>query len=203
MESSYQLPPLVWHVLPMPWGGNRPLEPIPDLGADQPSGAMASHLGRRLSPQELRKGISSHFDEDPAWTERDYAKIWAYELPELVGSEVRAWRADQLPSALASRLTETLDVECHLSDGFGGALGKYGILDATVPAPPFCPEGAPMAIQIFGPISRVGEHEVIGVSDWVGLRHDRELASRSCTVRIAAATYANLCGLGIGVPFYM
>lgn len=87
------------------------MEPIPALGAAAPVGPMASHLGRRLDAQELREGMASYNDEDPGLTDDDYERIWAFDLPELVGREVAAARPELLLPALASILVEVLGIE--------------------------------------------------------------------------------------------
>ncbi len=55
--------------------------------------------------------MASYNDEDPGLTDDDYERIWAFDLPELVGREVAAARPELLLPALASILVEVLGIE--------------------------------------------------------------------------------------------
>jgi hypothetical protein len=167
---------------------------------------MASHAGRRLAPKELRASLESAIDEALPFEDQDLARIWVYELPELINREFSTERAEGLFSALGDLLASCLAIECSVVGRFDGALEKYGLLDVTVPAPPFSPGGVPMVIAVCADLVHIGDYEVASARQQDALKSrvtPEILGTWPATARVRAATYANLSGLHVGVGFYM
>jgi hypothetical protein len=157
-------------------------------------------------PKEVRASLESAVDEPLPFDDQDLARIWAYELPELINREFSTERAEGLFAGLGDLLASCLAIECSVVGRFAGALEKYGLLDMTVPAPPFSPGGVPMVIAVCAEVVRIGEHQISAGGPWMDLKYRATpeiLGFWPATARVRAATYANLSGLHVGVGFYM
>jgi hypothetical protein len=202
LVEQYAKPPSCWQVFMVkdPAG----LERLERMTATAPGPAMAPHVGRRLSADELRRGIEGSTDCPCELPDSELERIWAYELPELVGVEVVAERGDTLRPALGEVLTDTLGFDCRLEPGFDGALGKYGLIHVHLPAP--AQGTSPMAIEVAAEVTRIAGAPRPS-EPWPLMRHEpgfeQEAPGWPMAATILAATYANVDFLGVGVPFYM
>jgi hypothetical protein len=206
-SRAYQLPLGIWDVFRPPWAGEYwQAKPLIDPTGDVPSGHMASRAGRRLSPKEVRASLESAVDEALPFDDQDLARIWAYEIPELINREFSTVRAEGLFSGLGDLLASCLAIECSVVGRFAGALEKYGLLDMTVPAPPFFLGGVPMVIAVCADLVHIGDYEVASARQLDALKRrvtPAILGTWPATARVRAATYANLSGLHVGVGFFM
>ncbi len=96
-------------------------------------------------------------DQDLPIEDQDLARIWVFELPELINREFSTERAGDLYPALGDLLASSLAIECSLGEPFGRELAKYGLLDVTVPAPPLSPADVPMVIAVCAEVVLIGE----------------------------------------------
>jgi hypothetical protein len=179
---------------------------------------LSGHVGPRLPPQRLTG--------EAEWGLELAARVRAWPLPGLVGQVLVAPGVDGIPGALRALLHETFgDVPFGTDEGTSyGGLGVHLHLHTTLAAPPS--EGEPMALELYGQLLAVGEHDLGSPSGArLMIQRSREYERLDPLVDAAArarheqlvlgadlpaplyiilrsATYANVLFPGDGVPFY-
>jgi hypothetical protein len=183
---------------------------------------LAKHVGPRIPADVLASGEE---ELAPELAER----VRAWPLPGLEGRVLVARGIGGIPGALRALLAETFgDLPFGTEEGpsYGG-LGLYLHLHTCVTAPPS--GGEPMALELYGRVIAVGEHD-LGAPSGARLllqrsreREDLDAAPQTDAVArargnrlllgadlptplfvlIETATYANVRFPGVGVPFYM
>lgn len=191
------------------------------------AGVMASHVGAQHDLGTLASTsvfeMTDRFDmtEDTALrapSRADLAalsRVRSFELPRLIGSEVRAAGEAEFPAALAAHLCTSLGTAWSISEEACWPLRKLLFFAAELAAPSDETTGAPMVLQLYGPVV-----DYDGVSrgtpaweDWIAATSARVLAQQAAgesltplsapfTVRIDCATYANCLAPAVGMPFF-
>lgn len=143
------------------------------------------------------------------------SRVRSYELPHLIGGEVRADGEAEFPAALAAHLATALATSWSISEEACWPLRKMLFFTAALAAPPDETTGAPMVLQLYGPVV-----EYDGVTrgtpawkEWFAATSARVIAQLDAdepltplaapfTVRIETATYANCLSPAVGMPFF-
>lgn len=170
------------------------------------SGPLAAFVGARFGVQDLFD-LDRHEEED-----RDVlALVRAYPLPSVLDASLSSVGEAQIAEQIELLLGECCPgIEWRVGDReLSGPLKKYGLLHATIPAPPDETNGQPMELELFAEISQLAGREIKPGAAW----HDRwrsnhgdayDLAplNESLEFRVEAATYANVRYPGVGVGIY-
>jgi len=211
MANTFTMPPRLWSVFPVPWTKDlaswKPtveLSTASGVSPDLRDSVMAGHIGRKLTASEVDRAAARGIDEPTALSDPQLALIHVWEVPELIGQEVRSEHAELLPVALAGLVSTMLGFPCEIPAGFSGALEKYGELEATVLAPPIASGSIPMALDVFGEIKM---HNGVDPRTDRAMRRTSEYeehgAEWPAVAQIRMATYSNVVGIRVGGAFYM
>jgi hypothetical protein len=153
-----------------------------------PGGVMAPHTGPQLTEAEIARAYATYTDGMDL-NPRIRAAVRAFPVPALVGlnisCRVEAFN-EALDDALARRLTDTT------WRTRGGLIEKYWLLDGSYTAPQDSITGQPMELALAGDVLLPGTQR----------EHGQRFGDH-IQVRVSAATWTNVSGLGFGVGFYM
>lgn len=158
-----------------------------------PAGPIAGFVGPQLSTNEVARAYESHTESvlDP----RLARSIRAFPVPALVGVTFTCPPTDFhacLDQALATALPGTTWNTDWLRRRGPGLVEKYGLLDDSYAARPDDATGQLMVLSLFGSALTPGKNWEPG-DMWGGL----------VEIKITTAVWANVAGIGFGVPFYM
>ena len=178
---------------------------------DRPvSGLMAPFLGDQYSIEQLSE--TDNF-ECASNEERDaIAAIRAFPVTSLIGAQLHANNESDLATELGALLRRCCPgIEWQLDRDLSGPLRKYGLLHTSLVAPPDDTTGQTMALEVFANTIQLGTHDFTdpNAPSWILLRYESGVPDwdrpidEPLTLRINAATYANVSYPGIGVGFYM
>jgi hypothetical protein len=178
---------------------------------DRPvTGLMARFLGDQYSIEQLSE--TDDF-EHSSKEERDaIASIRAFPVKSLIGAQLHASNESDLATQLGALLRHCCPgVEWQLDHDLGGPLRKCGFLHTSLAAPPDDTTGQTMALEVFGDTIQLGTHDFTdpNAPSWILLRYESGVSDwdtpidEPLTLRIKAATYANVSHPGVGVGFYM
>jgi hypothetical protein len=184
-----------------------------------PSGAMYPFLGRRYDPEEIADAICSVSCclEEPDGG--NVEPVRAFEVQPLPGATLHAESEEDLGDRLRRLLTERLPGNSWEPPMIVlGALRKYFILHASVPAPPDETTGQPMGLELYGELTSVGGVRLATPEGqaWREDRWERQYGQSRpeetgtllrvegpLEIEILVVTYANIENPSIGIPFYM
>src|SRR5262245_6995671 len=180
-----------------------------------PSGAMSPFLGRRYDPEEIANAIcfvSDCPEEEPDG--RKVEPVRAFEVQTLPGATLHSESEEALVDQLRRLLTDRLPgISWDPRDISFGALRKYLILHARVPAPPDETTGQPMGLELYGELTSVGGVRLATPEGqaWREERNERQYSRSgsegtgallpvegSLEIEILVATYANIENPSIG-----
>lgn len=181
---------------------------------DRPvSGLMARFLGDQYSIEQLSD--TEDFEYYSKEEQDAIAAIRAFPIKSLIGAELHANGESDLAIQLGALLRQCCPgVEWQVDRDLSGPLRKYGLLHTSLAAPSDDTTGQTMALEVFANTIQLGDHDFAapGAETWMGLQIERypgrlEYAEapidEPLTLRIKAATYANVSYPGVGVGFYM
>jgi hypothetical protein len=197
----------------------------PEVDRRPVTGPMASHVGAQHDLDTLARTIVLAMtdlfsmrapDAVRLPTRRERAalsRVRSFDVPAVRASMLHAADEDSFPGELAAHLGTTLGGTSWLvPDDARWPLRKLLFFCARVPAPRDETTGAPMVLQLTGPIIALAGI-VRHTAGWVDLveRQQRTLETGEppppltspFVVSIEAATYANCMSPAVGMPFYL
>lgn len=203
---TYQQPPLTVMEIAVP----------PEVDAtsdDRPvTGLMQPFLGRRMSPQEIFDALL-YIPDAPQERERVWVQVHrvrAFEVQSLIGITFDAMHQNAVGEALGCVLRERLPgIVWEECTGLTAALQKYQFLHTSIAAPLDETTGQAMALEIYGSVVRINGIALVNgaYGEWRDARRRIGLENTPLTghieIRLAVATYANVCYPSVGVPFYL
>jgi hypothetical protein len=168
-----------------------------------PDGRMAPYLGPQFPLEAVRSA------EDYVEDERVQRFVRAYPVPSLSGVEIVADSDSAIGDALLACLNGQLaGIDWQPDRDLIGPLRKYGLLHASLLAPPDGTTGQPMSLEICGILRSAGD---VIVDDWKDFFDYRDTLGDGymsiplpgpVVIRLENAVYANVLFPGIGMPFY-
>jgi hypothetical protein len=176
------------------------------------TGLMADRIGAQYSTAQLL--AAEEYPEYLTDAQREAVTTTrAFPVTSLVGARLEA--DDE--GDVAGQLEALLRYRCpgfdwQIERDLHGPLRKYGILHTSIAAPPDETTSQPMMVELSGSVIQLAQHDLDDENGttWIDLRlwgkssDERDVPiSEPMTLRIDAATYANVPFPGIGVPFYM
>jgi len=162
---------------------------------------MQPFLGRRYGVEDLYESEKSH--------RPDLKLMRAFEVTPLINTTFTISHEKEVPTAVKTLLESKLPgIEWNVDVHWYGPLRKYFFIHHSIPAPPDPLTKQPMALELYGPVIAI-EGKSVSRKDIGKLMADRpedyfskELEG-NITIRIEAATYANVTHPGAGVPLYL
>jgi hypothetical protein len=131
-------------------------------------------------------------------------------VPRLSGVELKADSDTALRDALLACLNgQFAEIDWQPDRDLIGPLRKYGLLHASLLAPPDGTTGQPMSLEICGSLFSAGDLIVNDWEDFFDYRHTLGDAYMSIplpgpvVIHLENAVYANVLFPGIGMPFYL
>lgn len=207
---------------PFPWvlvksldaeGGRAEIDGVVYLADDERpvGGPMAALLGPRFPLEAIK--CTDWYAEFGEEERRAAPLVRAYPVTALLGARVSCARDGELGERLAALLEEHcpgLGLQAS-SERHAGRLRKCGLVHTSLEAPPDETTDQPMTLELYGPVVELNGRPIgSGVGGWYDAwrrRHDDDYqqveVAEPFVFELRAATYANVSGPGIDVPFYM
>ena len=186
-------------------------KPLFSRGQLEPTGLMASYLGRRYEVQEFHNSEQYDLKELPL-----LSRIRAFNVSHLIGQRFSASNDVELIKVFPNFLNAQFHgfkLHWH-DDGYFplARLRKYFFLHESVAAPLDRSTGQPMSLEIFGRVIRFGDADLTDPQkqqefDLWSMNNvkdgERPALDQELVLEIETAIYSNLRHSGAGVPLYL